>query len=282
MHSALRLFICCLSLIGFSGKLNAEEPPKRVVSLNVCTDQLAMRLALPNQLVSISFLARDPKSSLLHEEALAYPTNNGSAEEAFHLNPDLVLAGSYTTKSTVEMLRRLGFRVEVFAPENSIEEIKLNIIRIGDLLGNQTEANVIVSEINKRLLSVQQGPMPKNVTAAFYYSNSYTAGKGSLMSDIAQLAGVSNIADSIGIIGLSPISLEQLIRSNPNMIVENEIRETSPAMAQQNFMHPAFGKLTDAAKRVTIDGRVTACGGPETVTAIEQLHTAALNLDDTQ
>mgnify|MGYP006999250795 CR=1 FL=1 len=46
-------------------------PPARVVSMNLCTDQLAMALAAPGQLISVSYIARDPRASAMAEEALA-------------------------------------------------------------------------------------------------------------------------------------------------------------------------------------------------------------------
>ncbi|WP_354002086.1 hypothetical protein [Pseudotabrizicola sediminis] len=55
--------------------------PQRVVSINLCTDQLAMLLAEPGQLISVSFLAQDPRSSVMVDEALACPANRALAEE---------------------------------------------------------------------------------------------------------------------------------------------------------------------------------------------------------
>ena len=71
------------------------------------------------------------------EEAEAYILNHGRAEEIFMMRPDLVIAGSFTTRATVEMLRRLGFRVEEFAPASSFADIRENLRRMGDLLGRR-------------------------------------------------------------------------------------------------------------------------------------------------
>lgn len=273
MRNCLRHLLLFALLIFQLINAHAGDVPKRVVSLNVCTDQLAMLLAEPGQLKSLSFLASDEKSSLLHEEAKRLPYNRGLAEEVFLLKPDLVLAGTFSTRTTVQMLKRLGFRVEEFVPENSIEEIKANILRMGDLLGSSTKAQSIVAEMDRRLSKLNI-VFSKDVTAAFYYSNSYTAGRGSLISDIAAHAGVRNIADDLGIIGMAPISLEHLLRAKPSLIVANENREKSPALAQQNFAHPAFQHVKVNAQTVQIDGRLTACGGPWVVDAVEELNAA--------
>ena len=67
------------------------EGPKRVVSINLCTDQLAMMLAAPGQLISVSHLATEVQSSSMVEEARAYPMNRGQVEQVFLMRPDMVL-----------------------------------------------------------------------------------------------------------------------------------------------------------------------------------------------
>src|SRR6056297_3507789 len=86
----------------------ADPAPRRVVSINLCTDQLAMMLAAPGQLISVSDLAADPHRSAMAEAARAYPVNHGRAEEVYLLDPDLVLTGAYNARATVEMLRGVG------------------------------------------------------------------------------------------------------------------------------------------------------------------------------
>ena len=114
------------------------EPPKRVVSMNLCTDQLAMALAAPGQLISVSYIARDPRASAMVEEAMRYPVNRGRAEEVYLLHPDLVLAGSFGGPA-VAMLHRLGVPVVEVAPPTSLDEARKAIAQVGAALG-RTEA----------------------------------------------------------------------------------------------------------------------------------------------
>lgn len=58
----------------------AAEQPKKVVSMNLCTDQLALLLADKGQLYSVSHLATDLEGSVLAKEAKAYVTNHGLAD----------------------------------------------------------------------------------------------------------------------------------------------------------------------------------------------------------
>ena len=51
---------------------DAQTAPLRVVSMNLCTDQLAMMLADEGQLISVSDIAIDPNMSPMAEAARAY------------------------------------------------------------------------------------------------------------------------------------------------------------------------------------------------------------------
>lgn len=124
--------IHCFCLAWLTSNSQADSStPLRVVSINVCTDQLAMLLAKPQQLLSVSYMASDPESAVLHEMAQNYHPNHGLAEEIFLMKPDLILAGTYSSPATTSLLRRLGFQVEQFAPETSFDDVRENILRMG-------------------------------------------------------------------------------------------------------------------------------------------------------
>ena len=48
------------------------------------------------------------------QEAKDLPTVRGSAEEVIALDPDLVLVGSFSTRETVQILKRLDYNVVEF------------------------------------------------------------------------------------------------------------------------------------------------------------------------
>ena len=136
--SAVRYIIAALSLVALPWA--GEAAPARVVSVNVCTDQLAMLVAAPGQLIAVSILAHEAHSSAMVAEAGGYAETNGQAEAVFQLRPDLVLAGAYSTPQTVRLLQRLGVRVERFASATSIADIAANLRRMGALLVQEAQA----------------------------------------------------------------------------------------------------------------------------------------------
>lgn len=248
-----------------AGAAAAAAPPARVVSTNLCTDQLAMLIAAPGQLVSVTNVARDPVSSAMAEEAAAYPTNLATAEEVFLLRPDLVLAGEYLRPDTLTTLRRMGLRVELFPIDATFEGLRANIARMGALLGREARAAELIAEFDATLPPPATGPRP---TAALFYANAYTSGAGTLADEILARAGLENLAARAGVSGLAPLPLELLALQAPDLLVLGQDYGT-PALAQQVLRHPAARAVS--GDRARIADNLWVCGLPQTAEAVAAL-----------
>ncbi|MEO1895141.1 MAG: hypothetical protein ABGX32_02600, partial [Methylococcales bacterium] len=75
--------------------------PQRIVSINLCTDQLLMLLAKRENIESVSYFAANPDASAMFEEAAGIRKNQGQAEEILQMKPDLILAGTFTARPAV-------------------------------------------------------------------------------------------------------------------------------------------------------------------------------------
>jgi iron complex transport system substrate-binding protein len=115
------LVLLAWNLVVIAAHAVGETPPapRRIVSLNLCTDQLVLALADRAAVRSVTWLARDPQSAVLAAAAAEVPVNHGLAEEIIPLAPDLVVAGLYTARTTVALLKRFGFSVlELDVPDS--------------------------------------------------------------------------------------------------------------------------------------------------------------------
>lgn len=266
---------CWFSLVLalLAGAAQADEPPRRVVSMNLCTDQMAMLIAAPGQLYSVSYLAVDRASSAMPEQAAGYAVNHGQAEEIFLMEPDLVLAGTYTTRATVGLLRELGIRVEEFEPENSFDDVRTNFRRLGAALGRQQRAAEVIATMDAKLAALS-GEGASGKTAAAYYANSYTSGAGTFMDAIIAASGLTNIAARLGFTGTARLPLELLVLAAPDILVDGGRESALPALAYENYVHPAYRALAEAGARVDVPARYTVCGGPFTAEAVRLLKNA--------
>ncbi|WBU63987.1 ABC transporter substrate-binding protein [Paracoccus aerodenitrificans] len=233
----------------------AGAAPQRVVSVNLCTDQLAMLIAAPGQLESVSWLAADPAVSLMPDEARKIGLNHGGAEEIYLSRPDLVLAGPYAARPTVGMLERLGVRVETVPPASSIADIRKNILLMGRLLEQETRAAKLLAGFDADLAAIPEGG---GRVATSYAANGFANGTGGLSADIMRRAGLELLADRLGHPG-GALSLEQLVMAAPELIVTGS-RYDTPSRAESVLDHPALTR-SDAA-RISIADRDWICGLP--------------------
>lgn len=264
-----------LGLLVFVSPVTAQEAPQRVVSMNLCTDQLAIQIAAPGQLVSVSYLSTDPSSSLISENLQDLYINHGLAEEILRLNPDLIIAGQYTTRTTVHLLRRLGLRVEEFPPSQSFEDIRNNIRKMGKLLHRSAEAEKQIQAFDKKLAWLMRTNLPveKQPVLGIYSLNSYVSGKGSLESEMTQAAGLRHMGSELGFVGAGRLSLESLIVTNPDQLMTWKRWSRFPTRASEVQYHPALLKWFGRDRRISLDQRHWICGTPAVLDGVEALKT---------
>ena len=278
---AWRLAVLISIALGLAGPAIADDarlPPLRVVSMNLCTDQLAMLIAAPGQLHSVSALAKEAESSVLAVEAGKYAINHGFAEEILLMKPDLVLAGRFSTRATVSMLRRLGFTVEEFAPETSFADIHANMRRMGALLGREARTEALLQDFDETLARYAPNGQPaKRPLAALYYANGYTSGGSTLAGEAVERAGFRNLGKELGLAGPAKLSLEALVMNAPDAIV-GEMPDGVPGLAYEVFAHPALAATRARRGFVRVPNKYTVCGAPFSVEAVRILAEARASL----
>ena len=265
---AARSRAALLALALLSGAAGAEEAPGRVVSMNACTDQLAMLVAGEGQLLSVSWLAADPRVSAMAEDAAAYPLNRGRAEEVFLLEPDLVIAGAYAGRASADMLTRLGIRVETLEPASNLDEVADRIRRMGALLGREDRARAIAADYEARLDRLR-AEVARRPRAALYYANGYTSGDRTLAGQILLAAGYRNVAAEAGYADGGVMPLEVLAMAEPDLLIEGEPYPGS-SRSEAILDHPAVAALRGGAEGRLAD-RDWVCGTPFVLRAVEAL-----------
>ncbi len=247
------------------------DAPKRVVSMNLCTDQLAMLLADEEQLLSVSHLASDPRMSAMVEQAGKYQINHGLAEQIYLMQPDLVLAGNFTARASVSMLKRLGVPVVTFDPAYSLEDVRARMLQMGDALSQQTRAEALAAEFDAQLASYRNETGVR-ARAALYYANGYTLGDKSLAGQILTAAGLVNIAAEVGFDAGGIIPLEVLAMAQPDTVITSR---TYPAASRSEEVmgHPVIEKLRATRPDAAMTSSDWVCGTPFVLRAIDEMVT---------
>lgn len=251
-----------------AGPVGADAPA-RVVSINLCTDQLAMLLAGEGQLHSVSHIARDTRVSAMAQEAGSYVINHGRAEEIYLLRPDLVLAGAFTPRATVEMLRRLDIPVVEFAPSNTMQDVTARITRMGEVLHQRETARRMVKAFNARLARLTT-EVARNPRAILYYANGYTLGDNTLAGQILLAAGFSNALHETEFAAGRRLPLEVLAMTNPEVVIT---AEPYPGASRSEAIldHPVVQALRDGRAEAAMTDHDWVCGTPHVLRAIDKL-----------
>lgn len=263
-----------LTLLFLVSTAEAATKPQRIVSMNLCTDQLLLLLVQPERIVSVSALSLDPHSSFMAEAAQNHHTNHGKSEEILPLKPDLVLASGYAAHPAVELLRKLGHRVEMLPMASTIDGIRNNISTVASLVGEELKGAEIIEQMDRRIAQVRTQLTNTRKRAIFYQPRGYTSGKNTLQDEALRIAGWDNVATTVGINGYSQIGLEQLLMAQPEQIFTSSYAPGTSSLAQRQLQHPVLRKLTDNRPKVEIDYRLWMCDGPMIADAIEALAAA--------
>lgn len=233
--------------------------------MNVCTDQLAMLLAAPGQLVSVSFLATDPQSSAMVAEAAAYPPNRGQAEQIFLMRPDLVLAGTYTSLESVALLRQLGVTVLQVPPVDALADVGPQMRLVADAMGRSAEGAALAAEFEAGLAALAVDLPP--ATAAFYYPNGYTTGEGTLSDDVLDHTGFRNVGAEAGLTGGGILPLERLVMAQPDVVVTST-PYPGASRSEEILAHPALAALRMQAGVAATTSADWVCGIPQLLRAV--------------
>jgi iron complex transport system substrate-binding protein len=259
-----------LPLVSQRAASDVPGKPERIVSLNMCVDEVLLRLADPRNIASVTWLSRDPRNSNVAELGQTIPVNHGLAEEIIPLNPDLVIAGIYTARPAVAMLKRTGGPlVEVGVPK-SLAEVRQQIRDVAERVGEPEKGESVIAAMDAKLAALPAPPATR-LRALVLNPNGATVGKGTLVDEVMTRAGLTNVAAELAIDNYGQIPLETVVANGVDVLILSASREGPPALATDILRHPVLSALSDRTRLVVMPGRLWNCGGPAVVEAIERL-----------
>jgi iron complex transport system substrate-binding protein len=269
MRSVLRALLGSALVVAATAAA-AVEPPRRVVSINLCTDQLAIALADPAQIVALSHLARVREVSFLSDRAKAFPWLRGVAEEVLKVEPDLVLAGAFSPYATRALLAEHSVRMEIFAPVTTVAEARAEIMRAAELLGHPERGAGLVAEID-RALAGAGSQQTRPITALQLQRRGFVSGSETLVADLMRRLGIANAADKLGLASVDRVSLEAVLKLQPDMLILQHEERAPPDQGAALLAHPALAVAVPPERRAFLPYNEITCAGPALPAAIGTL-----------
>ncbi len=258
------------ALILFTGQARAEKP-RRIASINLCTDQIAMLLAPRERIVSLSFLAADPASSAMATEAKGFHLNRGRVEEILPLSPDIILAGPYAARAAVGLLRRLGHRVFELPIGESLADVARHIRAVAHVLGEEHRGEAVLADFEARLRAIPAPPPGSRPVAALYAPNGITSGANSLPQSVMDAAGFDNLAAHRSIAGVGRLGIEDIVAARPDALILARLSVEHPSLAARSLEHPALEAAVPKGAVIAVPHHIWACAIPQIVTGVEAL-----------
>jgi iron complex transport system substrate-binding protein len=240
----------------------------RMVSMNVCTDQLLLTLADPAQIVGLSRFSRD---KWLADDARSHPTLSGGAEDVLVLKPDVVVASLFDKRSTRELLKAKGLHLAELAVPRNLDEVKAQIRELGDIAGHPDRAAQQIARLDAALARARQTVADKHYRVLPLSRRGWVAGSDSFVSSLLTETGLFNSAGELGFAFGGFASLEAIVNLRPDLLLVSQVGDFARDDGQAFLLHPALQRFYPPARRIVIPERLTECGGVMLAEALEVL-----------
>lgn len=257
-------------------EVSIDKVPQRIVSHVPSITETLFALGLGDRVVGVSDYCDYPEEAKLKPSVGAY--YNPNIETIVAQAPDLVLTdGEGLTEDIIPQLENLGITCVVINPK-SIDGILKDIELLGKITGMEKEARVLVSEMSSRFAQVASQAQVAPKVRVFYVfdatdlNNPWTAGPGSFVDALITMVGGENIAAQAQGAWVQ-LSIEQLVSSDPEVILIDASMGTAVVLKEELMAHPAWQGIT-AVKQdriYTIDGDLVNRSGPRIIQGLEEI-----------
>ncbi|HUD92970.1 ABC transporter substrate-binding protein [Sphingobium sp.] len=262
-RKAFLLSVClCLAAAGGSVLWSATarpapgpiQPPKRIVSLNLCADQLILALADRGQIAGLTRNAMDRDMSAEVDRAKGVPMLANSAEQILAIDPDLVAGMPARRSAAVGGLKGRGYRTLDLTSADSLADIYASIRATAAAVGHPDRGDVMIARMKGELASL---PRPgRGRVAAYYQRRGYMTGTGTLIDDLMRRMGLVNLAAKLGKPPLAQVSLEEMVAARPDFLIVETATDRVTDQGSEMLHHPALRDIP----RISIPQAWTVCG----------------------
>lgn len=257
-------------MILWAAGAQAADPPRRVVSFNLCADQLVVALADREQIAGLSPYATDPALSVVADKARGFRKADWQAESTLLLEPDLVLIGPNDRSVTRRMLASQGLRVVETGFVSDLESARKQIREVAALLGHPERGETLIAELERARLRLASTASKGERTALVVERGGYTQGPASLAATLLAQAGLKPPSGApAGYGGFIP--LEKFLVLQPDLVFLKDPPNAATDQGAMFLVHPALRDLYPPERRVALPTRYTMCGGPALVAAFDYM-----------
>ncbi|WP_244070131.1 ABC transporter substrate-binding protein [Bradyrhizobium sp. Ce-3] len=243
----------------------------RIVSMNVCSDQLVLSLADPDQILGLSRFSRDAWQSWAAEKARSYPLLSGGAEDVLLLKPDIVVVSLFDKRATRDLLKANGLHLVEFTVPRTLDEVKRQILAMGDVLQHPDRAEVEIARLDAAIARARAVAGVHHYRVLPLERRGFVSGDQSLINSLLAATGLTNAAGELGLGAGGFASLEAIVKLRPDFILVSEAGDRAEDEGRAFLLHPALERFYPQQKRLVLPERLTVCGGVMLADALDRL-----------
>ena len=232
-----------------------------VASLNLCTDELLLLLAKPQQIASVTHLSQQAEESPLWKQARKYPANDGTLLSVIGHRPRLVLTMGGRGHDRQHIASMLGIRTIELPYPQSLSDVMTSVRTVARAIGRDSAGDAVVA----RLQGIQQTAPRRQADTLYLSGGGLSVGSTGLAAEWMRLAGMRQRS-----IRGDRVTLEQLLTNPPAVLLRSDYRERQYSGQQRWLAHP-LAKHARAGRTLATDGRLWTCMGPSLGTEILRL-----------
>jgi len=242
--------------------------PKRIVSLNLCADQLVMALADRDQIAGLTRNATDAEMSAMASKAVGLPLADNSAERILAINPDLVVGMPARRSAALRMLRSQKYRLLDLETADDLAGIYTSIRATAEAVGHPQRGEALIADMERGLAGIRSAGRGR--VAAYYQRRGFMTGTGTLIDDIMRRVGLVNLAGRLGKPALAQLSVEEMVAARPDFLIVESATDRITDQGTEMLHHPALRDIP----RISIPQAWTVCGTPDYVRATRAIAAA--------
>ncbi|HWQ69784.1 MAG TPA: ABC transporter substrate-binding protein [Patescibacteria group bacterium] len=264
-----------LTVIDDAGRTVAvDRPPERIMALTPGHTEILFALGVEDRIVAVDQWSDFPPAAKAKPRITPL---NPNLEQVVRFNPDLILSTRGGGEPLLP-LERYGIKIIIFAPR-TLDDLYKNILLIGRIVDAEARAEALVRAMRQRVSAVvakvRDAPRP---TLFIELDSSdpgrpFTAGPGSFIDVLVQLAGGVNVA-ARSRTAWPQFSLEELVRADPDVIIlADPLAPANPHAAGLAARRPGWSRLRAVrlGAVATIDSSSISRPGPRIVEGLELL-----------
>ena len=258
----------------------AAAKPRRVMSLNNCTDQLILQLLPPERISSVTYISRIPGYSYMATQALGARINYATSEEVLRENPDLVVAGNTSTPAVRALLKKVGIPLVEVPAAQTFDEIRTITRLVAHAVGEDAAGEALIANMDATLSELAATAPKQTIVVAGWDGAGNVPAKGTLFDAILTAAGGTNVVAGVDaniVYGqYTAFDLEQLVAMRPDILAYGRSRVGALDLASEQLQHRVVRKLY-AGRQITYPETLYNCGLPQSAEAARELRQAMLD-----